>query len=137
MPPGVRDTKPVQDARLTPFHAACLASSLMAIASQMQCPVHDEVRHDVGRTPARGGSFAPNHAGRNKDVAAVERQHIRRLVAAAVPRIQALDRLVGRKHHDPCSARRADCARGERLGIRHHPPPRSIRDDDWCFPWSL
>ena len=131
---GFGQAEPVQDARLRHLHAPRVARMMVVVPLQMQRAVHDEMREMVRRPRPGLGRLAPHRAEREHDLPArviggLEGQHVGRLVAAAMPRVQPFHVDVGGQH-DAAPPRRPRARRGarKRLGPPHEPAPRRIVD---------
>ena len=101
-----------RDARLRHLHPPRLAGVVVVVAAQMQRAVHHQMREMMRRracaaaaasrrTMPSASTISPGRPGRGR----VEGQHIGRLVAAAMARIQPLHRAVGGEHHGAASTR--------------------------------
>jgi hypothetical protein len=66
--PGIRHAKPVQHTSFRHFHAPGVARVIVTVTTQMQRPVHDQMRQVMGHRPARGSCLTPYDAKRQHDL---------------------------------------------------------------------
>ena len=114
----------MQNARLGKFHAACLAGVVVVMAGEVQ----DAVNHEMGevmRWAAPGGcGFPADYPKRQHNLRCGFNvgQHVGRLVATAMARIEAAHRAVSGKHDGGTGA--APPSRPH--GPRGRQPPRRV-----------
>ena len=99
---------------------------------EMQRAMHHQMRQMVRRAAPGGGGLAADDAERQQHFRrrGGVGQHVGRLVASAMPRIQPPHRAVGCQHNGAAGTRRPRGARRHGFGMRNQPSPRRLGYND-------